>query len=223
MSRHRTLLLLLTVLLVGISPALATISYQVTINTSSISGNAGFLDFEFNPGGSSQNAFAMVSNFSPSGSLSNSPSIVGNVTGTLPPAITITNSTAFNDFFVGFTYGSSLSFLLTLGGPAVDAPNGTATSGSTFGFGMFASDGSTPELTSNPDGFGFLVDVNLNGSTTVSDFITSQNSIQLVVPEPGSIALTLLGLGGILYRAARARTRTEKHRNSDRFDILGAR
>src|SRR6266478_3730883 len=134
MSRHRTLLLFLTVLLAGISPALATISYQVTIDTSSISGNAGFLDFEFNPGGSSQSAFAMVSNFSPSGSLSNSPSIVGNVTGTLPPAITITNSTFFNDYFAGFTYGASLSFALTLGGPAIDAPNGTASSGSTFSF-----------------------------------------------------------------------------------------
>jgi hypothetical protein len=212
MSRHRTLLLFLTVLLAGTSPALATISYQVTVNTSSLSGTAGFLDFEFNPGGVSQSGFATVSNFVPSGALSNSPSITGNVTGTLPPAITITNSGAFNDFFVGFNYGASLSFLLTLGGPAIDSPNGTSISGSTFGFGMFASDGFTPELTSNADGFGFLVDVNLNGSTTVSNFITSTNSIQVVVPEPGSIALTLLGLAGILYRAG-ARTRTEKHSN----------
>src|SRR5258706_11044836 len=118
MIRHRTVLLFLTVLIAGVSPA-ASISYQVTIDTNSISGNAGFLDFEFNPGVLSQSAFATISNFSPGGSLSNSPSIAGNVTGTLPPAITITNSTAFNDFFVGFTYGPSLSFLLPLGGPSV--------------------------------------------------------------------------------------------------------
>ena len=75
--------------------------------------------------------------------------ISGDVTGTLASSLTLNNGTAFNDYFIPFTFGNTLSFLVTLGGPAVDAPDNTSTSGSTFSFSMFAGDGSTPLLTSD--------------------------------------------------------------------------
>ena len=210
MRKHRLALrfsipALMLGLLFSAASARASTIFLVSVDTSLLSGNSGFLDFMFNPGGSSQSAFAQVSSFSPGGSLSNSPTVTGDVTGTLPPLVTINNTTAFNDYFAGFTYGPSLSFLLTLGGPAVDAPNHTASSGSTFAFSMFANDGATPELTSSPDGFGFTVDVNLDGSTTVTDFITSENSIQVVTPEPAALALSLTGFAAIAIAGLRRR------------------
>jgi hypothetical protein len=183
--------------LLGVVPAHASIAYSVSVDTSSVSGDSGFLDFQFQPGASSQSGSVEVSNFAPSGALgSASPS--GNVTGSLPPSITITNDASpppfGNDYFIGFMYGSSLTFLLTFDGPVIETPNNSP-DGSTFTFSMFAGDGAAPLLTTDTtDGFAFLVNVNPDGSTDVNDFITSSHSIEEVTPEPGSMGLIGLGL-----------------------------
>jgi hypothetical protein len=90
---------------------------------------------------------------------------------------------------------------VTLSGPALSAPDGTATSGSVFAFSLFSdSAGTDPALTSNTtEGFAFTVEVNLSGSTTVTDYsaeitVVPQTS---TVPEPGNVALIGLGLVGI--------------------------
>src|SRR5579862_2557176 len=52
--------------LMSLAPAAlhADVSYLVSVNTSSVSGNSGFLDFQFNPGNSTtQQATAVISNF----------------------------------------------------------------------------------------------------------------------------------------------------------------
>src|SRR5271157_2847659 len=183
------------------------ITYQVTVDTSSVAGTVGSFDFQFNPGPLiTQAASLQILNFAGNGSLAGSPMLTGNVSGALPGTLTFDNGTAFNDYFEGFKFGSSLTFNVSLYGPALSSPNGTATSGSTFAFSMFSdAAGTIPTLTTDTiDGFASLIDVNLDGTTTVTDY-SLQTTVAPVptVPEPNPlllIATSLLGLGGLLRR-----------------------
>ncbi len=144
------------------------ISYDVTVDTSGAPAS-GYLDFQFNPGGiGSQSGFVTISLFQPSAGLSGSPATAGGVSGTLLTTLAIDNSTAYNDYFQAVNFGTQVSFLLALDGPAVQSPDGTSLQGSTFGFSIFESDQATPLFTSDPNGFAFTVDVNLDGTTTVT-------------------------------------------------------
>src|ERR1022692_2623348 len=115
------------------------ITYDVTIDTSSILGTAGSLDFNFNPGPLvTQAASLQILSFASNGTLAGSPTLTGDVAGSLPAALTFDNGTAFNDYFDAFTFGSTLSFKVSLFGPALSSPDGASTSGSTFAFSMFS-------------------------------------------------------------------------------------
>jgi hypothetical protein len=128
----------------------------------------------------------------------NCPCGTGDVSGQLPAALTFENGVGFNDYFDNFTFGGSLSFDVSQYGPAVDSPDGTSTSGSTLAFSMFSDSlGTIPALTADAtDGFAFTVDLNLDGTSTVSNSSaeTSIASASAAVPEPSAWAL----LGSIL-------------------------
>ena len=179
------------------------ITYNVTIDTSSISGTAGSLDFNFNPGPLvSQSASLQILGFASNGTLASSPITTGDVAGVLPATLTFDNGTAFNDYFEGLAFGSTLSFQVSLFGPALSAPDGISTSGSTFAFSMFSDAGGTiPTLTTDTtDGFAFTVDVNLDGTTTLTDFSSESNVTPATTPvgtspEPASFALFGAGIG----------------------------
>jgi hypothetical protein len=209
----RTLFLLFGALFASFgSLAWATpITYSVTVNTSSISGTTGSLDFNFNPGPLvTQAASLQILSFSGPGSLTGSPTLTGDVAGTLPATLTFDNGTAFNDYFQDFKFGSSLSFSVSLFGPALSSPDGVSTSGSSFAFSMFSNAaGTTPVLTSDTtDGFAFTVNVNLDGSTTVMDY-SAQTSVApptSATPEPGGLITVgvAIALGALrLRRGAR--------------------
>jgi hypothetical protein len=186
----------------------APITYDATVDTSSISGTAGSLDFNFNPGPlATQSASLQILSFASDGTLAGSPTLTGDVLGALPAALTFDNGTGFNDYFEGFTFGSTLSFQVYLYGPALSSPDGTSTSGSTFAFSMFSDPaGTMPVLTTDTtDGFAFTVDVNLDGTTTVTNF-SAQTTVRPVtpaVPEPGTLPLMAAGVG--LWLAFRLR------------------
>jgi hypothetical protein len=176
------------------------ITYNVTVNTASIFGTAGSLDFNFNPGPFvTQSASLQLLNFTSNGTLMNCAANVqgfcptGDVTGTLPGTLTFNNGMGFNDYFDGFTLGSTLSFQVSLFGPALSSPDGVSTSGSTFAFSMFSNAAGTIQaLTSDTtDGFAFAVNVNLDGTTTESNFSTQTSVVPLTsgTPEPSSLAL----------------------------------
>ncbi len=103
-----------------------------------------------------------------------------------------------------------MTFLLSFSGPALSAPNGTSSFGSTFAFGMFDGTGFNPLLTTDPNGNTFTVDVNLDGTTTPTLFRAGGQSgpvASLIVPnipEPASGFLAIFGLAGILYICAGA-------------------
>jgi hypothetical protein len=183
------------------------ITYNVTVDTSSISGTSGSLDFQFNPGPlTTQAASLQILEFSSDGSLAGSPALTGDVGGALPGTLTFDNGTQFNDYFDDFTFGSTLSFQVSLYGPALSSPDGVSTSGSDFAFSMFSDPpGTIPTLTTDTvDGFASTIDVNLDGTTTVTDpSIQTIIASSTVIPEPSNLLLMatgFCGLAGILLR-----------------------
>ena len=81
---------------------------------------------------------------------------------------------------------------------ALSSPDGVSTSGSLFAFSMFSdAAGTTPALTNDTtDGFAFIVNVNPDGSTTLTDYSdqTSVGPETSATPEPGSLLLVASGL-----------------------------
>jgi hypothetical protein len=214
MGNIKSALLAGVVAVLAAAPASAAlITYDVTVDSSSISGTAGSLEFEFNPGPLvAQAASLQILNFASDGTLAGSPPLTGDVAGALPGTVTFGNGSGFNDFFQNFTYGSTLSFQVSLFGPALSSPDGTATSGSTFAFSMFSdADGTIPVLTTNTtEGNAITIDVNLDGTTTVTNFsaqTTVMPATAPAVPEPSTWAMMALGFGlmGLLgYRKTRS-------------------
>jgi hypothetical protein len=163
-----------------------SVTYDVSINTASLAGTVGSLDFNFNPGPlTTQAASLQILDLATNGTLSGAPALTGAVSGALPAALTFGNGTAFNDYFQGFKFGTSLTFAVDLSGPALSSPGG-ATSGSIFAFSMFSdAAGTQPTLTNDTtDGFAFTTAVNTDGTTTVTDY----SPVTTVVASQGAMA-----------------------------------
>ena len=147
-----------------------TMDYTVMVNTSSINGTTGSIDFQFNPGvGTFQSANVNVASFN-GGSYGGAQSVYGTgVAGGPPPtAISITNvGGQDNEVLDSYTFGNALTFTLDFSGPAVNAPNGTDTAGSLFAFSIFGdAAGTMPVLTSDPNGVALTVAVSDQGVLT---------------------------------------------------------
>jgi hypothetical protein len=189
-------------LLCAASAIASPIAYTVTVDTSSVPRTQGSLDFNFNPGPLvTRSASLQILNFTSDGFLAGDcPCGMGDVDGQLPAILTFDNGTGFNDYFDDFVFGSTISFQVSLYGPALSSPDGISTSGSTFAFSMFSdSAGTIPTLTADTsNGFAFTIDVNLDGSTTVTNWSAQTMAVQepsSVVPEPGTLSLILLAAG----------------------------
>lgn len=185
----------------------ADVIYNVQVQTGPLSGTTGWLDFQFNPGAISwQPASARISGFSSDGTLlfsssPMSPDVVGGVSGgPLPTSFVLSNSSAFNDYFQRITLGSLINFTLTLSGPAIDAPDPSVFSGSSFSFGMYADDQATALVALPPL---FQLDIEpgaagVNVANNAPNFVSIQPAALASVPEPALLwpcAAVLAGLG----------------------------
>jgi hypothetical protein len=173
----------------------------VTLNTSTVNGETGSIDFQFNPGPSAQGATVTIVNFAGAtydSSVDPQQDFGGASGGPVPSALTITNSDADNEDFEGVTFGTSISFDVMFSGLAITAPSGSGES--TFFFSTFEADGVTPVLTSNPNGYDAEITVTPEGNLS-ADAISA--SIQ-AVPEPATFGLLgggLIALGTLKRRS----------------------
>lgn len=183
--------------------------YDVTINTSSLSGDASTLAFDFIAGGAFSNTVTL-SDFSTNGTLGASGTNSGSVTGALPGTVTLSDASFFNEFLQRMTLGSTISFQLdaTTKGPTAGAlPD-------TFSFFILNPAASSSLLTTtDPTGANSLFSLQIDGSASgivgnysseppVSATLVTSTS----VPEPNTWGLLLLGLLGAavtVFRDAR--------------------
>ncbi len=107
------------------SPGFAAV-YDVTIDTTDLSGTDAYLAFDLIDGDSvAANNTATISNFLTDGNLGMADS-TGGVSGALPGTVTITDTDAFNELLQAATLANSISFRLDLtennpGGSVPDA------------------------------------------------------------------------------------------------------
>ena len=126
--------------------------------------------------------------------------------------IALTNTFADNEALqsVTFATGSSISFDVTLGGPAVNTPIGLSTAGTSFTFGILDLSFNPLLPASGPVDPLFELDITpltgvvvfLNDAPTVVTFGSS-------VPEPNSLGLMAIGLALVALGVNR-RSRTDK-------------
>lgn len=193
--------------------ASADFTYQITVDTSSLNGLTGNLDFQLNPGGSSAEAVtAVITNFNAlGGTLASSNTLTGDASGLLPGQLTLDNGTGFNDIFQGFTFGTSLSYDVTFSGPALSSPGGTF--GSSFAFSLYDSSGTTPLLTTDTNGSVVTMNVNASGTISVERFPQAAGNTTPAasdtpvnsVPAPPSLVLLLsaVPVGLVFWRRSR--------------------
>ncbi len=173
----------------------STVEYHISLNTAALIGNASApfsLDFQLNDGSGlgDANNTAIVNDFVfGSGSATGSANLFGGATGNLSGAVTLTDSSAFNEFYQTFNAGSTLSFDVTLtqnsdAGPRPDA----------FAFAIL--DNSLNNLPTSGVGDTYLL-VNLGPTPSVTTGSSTSPLATITVtpvPEPASVVLIPLGL-----------------------------
>jgi hypothetical protein len=173
----------------------STIQYYVDINTASLIGNPSgpfSLDFQLNDGSGAGDAnnTATINNFTfGTGSASGTPSLAGGAAGNLSGAVTLIDTTPFNEFYQAFNAGNDLTFdvTLTLNSDAGPTPDS---------FSVAILDNNLYNLPTTGIGDTFLM-VNLGPTPSVTTGFSTSPGVTVsvaAVPEPGSLAWISLGL-----------------------------
>jgi len=185
----------------------ASVIYQFSVDTNSIAGTAANLDFQFNPGGSSPSMTALIYGLDTNGTYNPaSLQLTGDATGAFPAGITLVNTTQYNDAFQAITLGDYLNFLVEFSGPGVDTPTNIGTA---FGFSIYDQAGTTPLLTTSIDGT--IAGIEIDSLVGVAPWNNNEAVVTVALataaPEPSSIFLLTIGVGGLAVASARANSR----------------
>lgn len=207
MSILKTSILATAVLLIGtVTSMAAPITYQVTLNTTSLE-TLGTFSLVLQLGGGSQigNNTISLSNFNLHGGTPGTVTDFGGAIGSMPSNGSITDSDpTFNAMLQNFTAGTSLSFWFT-------DSNKADTGGIDDHFTIQLLDSSmNPVTTFDPSGNGSLLDLTLDGTAnpTVGTWGTTTGlpaPTLAAVPEPASLLLLASGLAGLLLLGFRHR------------------
>lgn len=180
-------------------------SFNVRVDTSTISGVEGLLNFQFLPGNvDAPAAAASVSSFSATDAMLGGAATAGDVTGALPGAVTIRNTFQLNEVAQDFVYGDEISFDVSLTGLTGGA------SGSEFSLYLFAL-GQTPDefaslLTTDVDGRLLSIILDADGNSSFETFGINGSTISVTpaaVPEPAAILLLGTGLAASVLNRMR--------------------
>ena len=194
-------LLIIAVIMFAASSAFASLSYDVTVDTSSLTGSAGYLYLQYNTDPlSTGTSTALVQAFTTDGTLGAQAAgaYAGSgtyVTGTLPGTVTFVNGNQpTNDYNHAITFGNAFNFYLVL-------PTGTTqNAGSAFSLSLFSDAlGANPLKTAD----GTLFSVNLNADGTATTLIADGNTQATPTPIPAAAWLFgsgLMGLFGVRRR-----------------------
>lgn len=176
----------------------------ITVNTASIQGLQGFLDFQF-AGPGTPMAVLSVSGLDLHGGTLHNESLTGDASGSLTSQLNLQNTLNFppNEDFAGVTFGSLLTLQFFFSGPAVTNPDGVSNP-STFAFSILDSTGTAPLLLQpdwaavDPGWFGALVDLNRFGGATANSYLATgivNTEPVTAAPEPPSTDLLAFGMG----------------------------
>jgi hypothetical protein len=196
------------ILALGLSAALlltrgaqaSTISYEIGVDTSSLLGTSGYLDFQFNPGSPppSDPGSTALMDFSTDGTLTTAASPFGDVSGLLPGTVTINNTDVVNEYTPGITYGNFFDVFVTLD---IRVVSGDAASGNVFT--LDVEDSSFDSLLGSFP----AVQIDLDATTGEPTVTNNSNGAAVVAqtPEPSSLLLIATGLVGLLAHRGRIR------------------
>jgi hypothetical protein len=198
--RHRTrilgaaLLAVLSSAIFTLNPA-AAISYKVNLDTSGFSGTLAQLAFDFIDGGAPSNA-VVVTGFTSDGTLG-AVFTTGDVTGTLPGTVTLSDGSLFNEYLTDITLGSFLSYSLE---PTGNTPESGSVPDALSLFLLDPGTGLSLIATGDPTGADSLLRVDIDGSAAgaVSVYSTLATVTSSQVPAPGTVPLAVAGLGVLL-------------------------
>lgn len=203
---------LAAVLLGCASLARAQIAFNVTVDTSALTGsmaNPLYLDFQLNDGAGwgDANNTAVISNFKFGGGTAFAPAThFGSAMGDFSSSVTLTDSTAFNEFYQGFAPGAWLSFTVSLSTQVDDGLTPDL-----FGFAIL--DSALSNIATTAPGSDLFVQVNLDAPhPTILTYGSLDGAVpapQVVpVPEPSTYGL-LAGAGLLFVCWSRRRARRE--------------
>lgn len=109
-------------------PAQAASTYHVSVDSSSLFGNSGFLDLQFNPGDvSAPAATALLSDFAGDATLAPGATVDGSVSGTLPAPLLFGNGAPFDAVLQPVTFGNGFAFTISFDGAYQTTPTGSGT------------------------------------------------------------------------------------------------
>lgn len=178
--------------------------YRVSVDTTPISGQAGYFAFDLIDVDTLVGNTATITAFSTDATLLDE-SASGDVTGSLPGPLTLGDRDFFNELLVELIYGSGFSFVLEVSGSGPSAPGPDT-------FALYLLDELfTPFPTQDPLGTDALMSVEIDSPNPIPQVFASTFANATVtpfsagVPEPSIAWLLLAGLGSLAFRQAPGR------------------
>jgi len=188
------------------------VTFDVSVDTSSITGTAGSLEFQFNPGISfdmgTDVLSAQIGSFTGDGTLGANIYTFGDASNTsLASGVSFQDDMSFNDFIQDFTYGTTFMFQVTFSGNLANPDPSAAFSMTLWdqsGAVVLAGGSTLPLLTSDPSGAALIIDINSDGTQTIP--VEPEGQQPTAAPEPSSLVLFGVGMvamGGSWMRRRR--------------------